>query len=171
MQIYNHFICRCLPRTACRNIAQHHASKMSSLTQAASLASSQSPGFTHLSWMEINVAEGPAGCILSQRACMHVCAVLVYILQKVIPARWTPCWRNLCFSGLTWTALPFVWWWAFRVQGAACVLPRRAPTAPHLPNVVVHHPPGWRDGEEKAKGKERSQFFTLSAQRGNVVPL
>lgn len=47
MQIYNHFICRCLPRTACRNIAQHHASKMSSLTQAPSLASSQSPGLTH----------------------------------------------------------------------------------------------------------------------------
>lgn len=48
MQIYNHFICRCLPRTACRNIAQHHASKMSSLTQAASLASSQSPPTSHI---------------------------------------------------------------------------------------------------------------------------
>lgn len=111
MQIYNHFICRCLPRTACRNIAQHHASKMSCLTQAASLASSQSPGFTHLSRMEINVAEGPPGCIPSwrERTCVHVCAVLVHILQKVICSRdGQQAEGSPCFSCLTRTALPSV---------------------------------------------------------------
>lgn len=49
-----------------------------------------------LRWMEINAAEGPPSCILSQpvHLCARACAVLVHILQKVIPARWIPGWRK-----------------------------------------------------------------------------
>lgn len=58
MQIYSRFISGCLPSADCRNIAQHHASKMSSLVQRASL-DSQSQSLTHLSWEEINAVVGP----------------------------------------------------------------------------------------------------------------
>lgn len=59
----------------CRNIAQYHASKMSASKQPASLGPSQSPGFTNLSWMEINVAVGPLPQLLSAHAwiCVYVC--------------------------------------------------------------------------------------------------
>lgn len=68
------------------------------------------------------------------------------------------------FSHLTNSCLSFVGWWAFGVQSAS------ACWRDVSPNIVVYHPSGWRD-RKKRREEERSQFFTLSAWKGNVVPL
>lgn len=62
MQIYSHVIPQCLPSADSRSIAQHHASKMSSLLHLASLDSQSwlaSPSFTNLSSEVINAVFGP----------------------------------------------------------------------------------------------------------------
>lgn len=106
---------------ACRNIAQHHASKMSASKQPASSAPSQSPGFADLSWMEINVAAGPrCSCALSIYVCLCVCvskSCLFICTKKCGVAPWlTSCWRKLLFSP-TWTA-----WFFLCVGVCACVV-------------------------------------------------
>lgn len=118
-------------------------------------------------WRLMSPRVPPAAFCPSPRVRACAWAVLVHILQKVIPARWIPGWRKplLLLFDLHGSALCMV----MGFQSAGCRLRVARDVSP--PNVVVHHPPGWRDGGKKAKGKERSQFFTLSAQRGNVVPL
>lgn len=76
------------PPAGCGSIAQHHASKMSALTQPASSASSQSPGFTNLGWMEINAAVGPLAAAalcppLVSRACLCVYMPCLFIYHAV----------------------------------------------------------------------------------------
>lgn len=97
------------PLAGCRNIAQHHASKMSSLMQPASLASSQSPSFTHLSWMEINAAEGPPDCSCILPVCAYACmpCLLIHSSERSLVdgyhAEGSPC--SFCF---TCSGLPFL---------------------------------------------------------------
>lgn len=66
-----------------KNIAQLHSSKMSASKQPASTASSQSPRFTNLSWMEINASVGPRGCSCTLSTLVSVCMPCVFLHRSV----------------------------------------------------------------------------------------
>lgn len=145
-----------------KNIAQHHASKMSSLKQPASMAYSQSPSFTNLSWMEINASVGPPGCSCTLSTLVSVCMPCVFVYRALATYKTV---RNpssmdttlkkklLPFAYLTCSRLSFVLWWAFRLQGISVC--RRDVS----PNIVVYHTSGWRDGKKKTKGRRKEPVF------------
>lgn len=60
---------------------------MSALKQPASSASSQSPGFTNLSWMEINATVGPPGCsctLSMLNVCLCVCMPCFFLIYYTL---------------------------------------------------------------------------------------
>lgn len=88
MQIYSRFISGCLPSADGRNVAQHQASKMSSLTQQASL-DSQSLSLTILSLEEINAVVGP-GWLQLCFLWVSICGYQVSSNMSRITCIWTP---------------------------------------------------------------------------------
>lgn len=138
---------------------------MSSLTQPASSASSQSPGFTNLCWMEINAAVGPLAaaalcpCLL---LCVFVCVCQVcsytipwqHTQQQGIPPRWIPRWKEVTVS----TIWPVGVCPLYGDGLSGCRAFQRVGEM-YPPDIVVYHPSGWRD-RKKNKGKKKGASFS-----------
>lgn len=166
MQIYSHVIPRCLPSADSRSIAQHHASKMSSLLHLASLDSQSwlaSPSFANLSSEVINAVFGPWW--------LQLYFVWASICESRVSSNtgakssvdWHHVKKSPYSSRLTRLGLPLVVM-GFYSQDSSSVLVRCILQCCHISPFMIEW---WK----KTRKEERSQFFTQSTQKGNVVPL
>lgn len=163
MQIYNHFICWCLPpfrmvsRTYLKIMlprclpqnSRHHRPPLNLP------ASQNSAGWRLMSlwapWLQLHSVHA---CVSVYAMCVHIpCRGYIHDSKKsLLDGYKAEKKKSLPPFHLTCSRLSFVWWWAFGLQGISVCLRDVSP------NIVVYHTSGWKD-RKKMKGRRKEPVF------------